>query len=244
VVSQKFVYGAPVSSLGGAVLVVDDDVEIRVLLREVLSDDGYTIFEAGTGAEALQLVKQVEIDVVLLDLGLPDASGLDLLTQFTADAHTSVIILTGRAGETDRVVGLDLGADDYIAKPFSTRELVARVNAVNRRNHRGQLERRQLCFGSLVIDQDTRDVMLDGVEVALTPKEFDVLAFLAGSPRRVYSKGQLLRDVWGSSPEWQDDTTVGEHMHRIRRKLDPADRERWVQTIRGVGYRFVPPSEC
>ncbi len=231
------------ATLSGAVLIVDDDVEIRSLLRDILVDDGYTTFEAGTGAEALRLVEQIDIDVVLLDLGLPDASGLDLLAQLTEDAHTSVIILTGRAGETDRVVGLDLGADDYIAKPFSSRELVARVNAVNRRQHRGQSERRQLRFAGLVIDQDTRDVLLDGVPVPLTPKEFDVLAFLAGSPRRVYSKGQLLRDVWGSSPEWQDDTTVGEHMHRIRRKLDPDDREHWVQTIRGVGYRFVPPPE-
>ena len=232
------------ASLSGAVLIVDDDVEIRSLLSDVLSDAGYTTFEAGTGAEALGLVAQVEIDVVLLDLGLPDASGLDLLEQFTENAHTSVIILTGRAGEADRVVGLDLGADDYIAKPFSVRELVARVNAVNRRNQRGQPERRQLSFGSLVIDQDTRDVLLDGVLLSFTPKEFDVLAFLACSPRRVYSKSQLLRDVWGSSPDWQDDTTVGEHMHRIRRKLDPDDRERWVETIRGVGYRFVPPSGC
>ena len=232
------------ASLSGAVLIVDDDVEIRSLLSDVLSDAGYTTFEAGTGAEALGLVAQVEIDVVLLDLGLPDASGLDLLEPFTETAHTSVIILTGRAGEADRVVGLDLGADDYIAKPFSVRELVARVNAVNRRNQRGQPERRQLSFGSLVIDPDTRDVLLDGVLLSFTPKEFDVLAFLACSPRRVYSKSQLLRDVWGSSPDWQDDTTVGEHMHRIRRKLDPDDRERWVETIRGVGYRFVPPPGC
>jgi two-component system phosphate regulon response regulator PhoB len=230
-----------VVTLSGAVLIVDDDVEIRSVLREILSDGGYTIFEAGTGAEAVRLVEQVEIDVVLLDLGLPDASGLDLLARFTEHANASVIILTGRAGETDRVVGLDLGADDYIAKPFSARELVARVNAVNRRHHRGQLARRQLRFGSLVIDQDTRDVLLDGVLVPLTPKEFDVLAFLASSPRRVYSKSQLLRDVWGSSPDWQDDTTVGEHMHRIRRKLDPDNREHWVETIRGVGYRFAPP---
>ena len=231
------------NSTSGAVLIVDDDAEIRMLLREVLSDEGYTTFEAATGAEALQVIKQVEIDVVLLDLGLPDASGLDLLGQFTEDARRSVIILTGRAGETDRVVGLDLGADDYIAKPFSKRELVARVNAVNRRNRRSQNAQHQLRFGGLVIDQDTRDVTLDGVLVPLTPKEFDVLAFLASSPRRVFSKGQLLRDVWGSSPDWQDDTTVGEHVHRIRRKLDPDDRERWVETIRGVGYRFAPPVE-
>jgi DNA-binding response OmpR family regulator len=227
----------------GAVLIVEDDVEIRVLLREILTDDGYGVFEAGTGAEALGLVDQVDIDVILLDLGLPDASGLDLLGQFIEDPDTSVIILTGRAGETDRVVGLDLGADDYIAKPFSPRELVARVNAVNRRTQRGHAARRQLRFGGLVIDRDTRDVTLDGEVVPLTPKEFDVLAHLAGSPRRVYSKGQLLRDVWDSSPDWQDDTTVGEHMHRLRRKLDPDDRERWIETIRGVGYRFVPPVE-
>jgi DNA-binding response OmpR family regulator len=229
------------ASSRGAVLIVDDDAEIRQVLREVLRDNGFSTLEAATGAEALRLFDESDVDVVLLDLGLPDASGLDLLGRFVEHPESSVIILTGRTGETDRVVGLDLGADDYIVKPFSARELVARVNAVNRRAHRGHHDRHRLVFGGLTIDEDTRDVVLDGVAVPLTPKEFDVLVFLARSPRRVYSKAQLLRDVWGSSPDWQDDTTVGEHVHRIRRKLDPDHRERWVETIRGVGYRFAPP---
>ncbi len=231
------------ASSRGVVLIVDDEADIRHVLREVLRDNGFSTLDAGTGAEALRLFGESDVDVVLLDLGLPDASGLDLLGKFVEHPESSVIILTGRAGETDRVVGLDLGADDYVVKPFSARELVARVNAVNRRAHRGDRDRHQLVFDGLVIDEDTRDVILDGVAVALTPKEFDVLVFLARSPRRVYSKAQLLRDVWGSSPDWQDDTTVGEHVHRIRRKLDPDDRERWVETIRGVGYRFAPPPE-
>lgn len=231
------------SALGGAVLIVDDDTEVRAALRDVLNDHGFRTFEAATGAEALRLAEQVEVDVVLLDLGLPDVSGLDVLTHLTESSETPVIVLTGRAGETDRVVGLDLGADDYVVKPFSARELVARVNAVNRRNNRGQAERRELRFDGLLIEQHSRDVWLDDSRIQLTPKEFDVLVFLARSPRRVYSKGQLLREVWGSSPEWQNDATVGEHVHRIRRKLDPDDRERWIETIRGVGYRFAPPVE-
>lgn len=223
----------------GVVLVVDDDADIRSALRDLLGDNGYLVVEASTGAEAVELCARHQPDVVLLDLGLPDMSGLDVLTELAERAVAPVIVLSGRSGETDRVVGLELGADDYISKPFSARELVARVNAAIRRRH-GTSPRGVITTGGLVINQNTRDVSIDGRLVPLTPKEFDLLTFLALSPRQVYSRSQLLRHVWGSSEQWQDDNTVAEHIYRIRRKLDPDNRNRCIETVRGVGYRFAP----
>lgn len=223
----------------GVALVVDDDPDVRASLRDVLSDNGYLVTEAATGHEAMMSFTRDPPDVVLLDLGLPDVSGLDLLSELTETSSIPVIVLSGRTGETDCVVGLDLGADDYIAKPFGERELVARVNAAVRRHH-GRTPRGRKSFGALVIDRATRDVSVDGVVVDLTPKEFDLLAFLAASPRRVFTRAQLLEQVWDSSKHWQDDNTVAEHVYRIRRKLDPSDRNRWIETVRSIGYRFAP----
>lgn len=222
----------------GLVLVVDDDPDVRASLRDVLRDAGYLVAEAATGSEAKEAFDRDHPDAVLLDLGLPDMSGLDVLSELTARSSTPVIVLSGRSGETDRVVGLDLGADDYISKPFSARELVARVNAAIRSRH-GQSSHSVMTFGPLVIDEAARDVSIDGDAVVLTPKEFDLLVFLAASPRRVFTRAQLLEQVWGSSERWQDDNTVGEHVYRVRRKLDPNDRGRWIETVRGVGYRFA-----
>jgi DNA-binding response OmpR family regulator len=230
-----------VASTIGLVLVVDDECEVRAAIRDVLIDHGFLVVEAASGTEAKEQLTQHEPDVILLDLGLPDVSGLDILSDLTESNSIPVIVISGRAGETDTVVGLNLGADDYIAKPFSTRELVARVNAAVRRSRR-QGARPTMRFGSLCIDEDTHDIILDGAPVKLTPKEFDLLVFLARSPRHVYDRRQLLQHVWGSSPNWQDDNTVAEHIRRIRKKLDPDHRSRWIETVRGVGYRFVPPS--
>ena len=226
------------TTTSGVVLVVDDDPDIRSALRDVLGDNGFLVAEAGTGQRAFEQLAQHDPDVILLDLNLPDASGLDILIELTRTRSTPVIVLSGRSGEADRVVGLDLGADDYITKPFSGRELVARVNAAIRR--RRQINGASvLVFDDLVIDEHTHDVTVDGHLVALTAKEFDLLAFMARSPRHVYNRGQLLEHVWGSTEEWQDDNTVAEHIHRLRRKLDPDDRRRWIETVRGVGYRFT-----
>ncbi len=232
-------YTPAMTTTSGVVLVVDDDPDIRSALRDVLGDNGYLVSEAGTGRRAYELLEQHHPDVVLLDLNLPDMSGLDILTEVTRTRTTPVIVLSGRSGETDRVVGLDLGADDYITKPFSARELVARVNAAIRRRRRLD-EASVLTFDDLVIDERTHDVTVDGDLVALTAKEFDLLAFLARSPRHIFNRSQLLEHVWGSTGAWQDDNTVAEHVHRLRRKLDPDDRSRWIETVRGVGYRFVP----
>jgi DNA-binding response OmpR family regulator len=205
----------------------------------VLGDNGFLVTDAATGERAMELLAQHDPDVILLDLNLPDMSGLDVLVDVTKTRSTPVIVLSGRVGETDRVVGLDLGADDYITKPFSARELVARVNAAIRRRRRVD-EASVLVFDDLVVDEHTHDVTVDGRPVTLTAKEFDLLAFLARSPRYVFTRAQLLVQVWGSSGEWQDDNTVAEHVHRLRRKLDPDNRDRWIETVRGVGYRFAP----
>ncbi len=232
-------YTPAMTTTSGVVLVVDDDPDIRSALRDVLGDHGFLVTEAGTGRRAWELLTQHDPDVILLDLNLPDVSGLDVLIELTRTSSTPVIVLSGRTGEADRVVGLDLGADDYITKPFSGRELVARVNAAIRR-HRRLDDVSVLSFDGLVIDEHTHDVTVDGRLVDLTAKEFDLLAFLARSPRFVYSRAQLLEHVWDTAGPWQDDNTVAEHIHRIRRKLDPDDRNRWIQTMRGVGYRFTP----
>lgn len=230
------------ASTVGLVLVVDDDPDLRAALRDVLGDNGFLVAEASTGGQAKKLLAQHEPDLILLDLGLPDISGLDVLTELTASTSTPVIVLTARSGGTETAIGLDLGADDYIAKPFSERELIARLNAALRRARR-TTPQPQTQFGSLVINENTHDVTVDGQWIEMTPKEFELLAFLARSPRQVYSRHQLLQHIWGSSSEWQDDNTVAEHIYRIRKKLDPDDRSRWIETLRGVGYRFAPPAE-
>ena len=225
----------------GIVLVVDDDPDIRDALRDVLGDNGFTVLEAANGQEARQQLAQHEPDVILLDLGLPDVSGLDVLIELTKASSIPVIVLSGRSGEADRVIGLELGADDYITKPFAARELVARTKVALRR--RRGAEAPHLVFGDLVIDEDAHEVTVSGRPIALTPREFELLDFLAHSPRHVFNRAQLLQHVWGSSSHWQDDNTVAEHIYRMRRKLDPSDRTRWIKTVRGVGYRFDPSGE-
>ena len=173
---------------------------------------------------------------------LPGVNGLDVLRRVRTTSDVPVIMLTARAEESDRVAGLELGADDYVVKPFSPRELAARVNGVLRRtNGRSTTAPGPIVFGELMIEPLSRQVTLDGQNVEMTPKEFDVLAFLASSPRQVFSRAQLLESVWQSSPEWQDPATVTVHVRRIRNKIevDP-ETPRWITTVWGVGYRFEP----
>jgi len=221
------------------VLVVEDDADARWLAADALVEHGFEVSEAADGHEALEQFHSRQPDLVVLDLGLPGIGGLDILKRLRATSDVSIIVLTGRGDRSDRVVGLELGADDYVVKPFDSRELVARVNAVLRRGHGDRNDK--LDFGDLVIDLKTRDVSHNGELVELTSKEFDVLAFLARSPRQVISREQLLDQVWGSSPEWQNPSTVNEHIHRLRKKIeaDPSS-PRWIATMRGVGYRFIP----
>jgi len=226
----------------GVVLLVEDDLLVRTTVSEMLAEFGFTVLEAESGARARSLIEDHRPDAIVLDLGLPDAAGLDLLAEWAKAGVAPVIVLSGRAGEFDRVVCLDLGADDYVVKPFSARELVSRINAVMRRSRR-RAPAERLSFGPLTIDLASHEVQLDGGDVALTAKEFDLLAFLARSPRQVFNRAQLLQNVWGSSPRWQDDKTVAEHVHRVRRKLAAGGLDGSIQTVRGVGYRFVPPTD-
>ncbi|MGZ8755432.1 MAG: winged helix-turn-helix domain-containing protein, partial [Acidimicrobiia bacterium] len=189
---------------------------------------------------ALELAKARPPDLLILDVMLPSKDGFSVLQELRKTSLVPVILLTARADETDRVLGLELGADDYVVKPFSPRELAARVRSVLRRSNPKEPGFR-LEFEGLSIDPQTREVRVAENSVDLTPKEFDVLAFLAAHPRQVFSRGQLLQQVWDSSAEWQDPATVTVHMRRLRTKLeaDPQD-PRWLLTVWGVGYRFEP----
>jgi two-component system, OmpR family, phosphate regulon response regulator PhoB len=222
------------------VLVVDDEREVREILRVALEREGYAVIEADTGDAALAAVRARRPRLMILDLGLPGTGGIEVLRQVRGGHDLPVIILSGHDDETDRLLGLELGADDYVTKPFSPREVAARVRTVLRRA--GPSPARELLrFDGLEIDLAAREVTRLGATVALTSREFDLLAFLAVSPRRVYSAEQLLRQVWSAEPEWQNAKTVSEHVYRVRRKIedDPAHPRR-VVTVRGAGYRFDP----
>ena len=227
---------------GTKVLVVDDEPTVREVVVGYLRRDGHDVAEAADGGTALELLDADPPDLVVLDMMLPGVNGLDVLRRVPAASDIPVIMLTARTEETDRVSGLELGADDYVTKPFSPRELAARVNGVLRRTAgRQNASPSPLVFGELKIDPLSREVILDGEKIEMTPKEFDVLAFLAASPRQVFSRAQLLESVWQSSPDWQDPATVTVHVRRIRNKIE-ADPEhpRWITTVWGVGYRFEP----
>jgi DNA-binding response OmpR family regulator len=202
--------------------------------------EGYDVCEAGDGATGLKMIAERAPDLVLLDRVLPAEDGLDVLTRLRRESDVPVILLTGLGDEGERVLGLKLGADDYVVKPFSPAEIAARISTVLRRVRGGTASSR-LQFDGLVLDLSSREVIVDGNAVETTPKEFDLLVFLASSPRQVFSREQLLDHVWGSSSEWQDPATVTEHVRRIRKRIegDPDNPQR-IKTVRGAGYRFEP----
>ena len=223
------------------VLVVDDEPLVREVVSRYLQRDGFDVASAGDGLEALDLYDTRHPDLVVLDLMLPRRDGLSVLAELRKTSDTPVILLSARRDEADRVRGLELGADDYVVKPFSPRELSARVRSVLRRTGRSVAQGGRLEFDDLSIDRSTREVEVRGQMVQMTPKEFDLLAFLADSPREVFSRGQILDRVWDSSADWQDPATVTVHVRRIRQKIevDP-EQPRWLTTVWGVGYRFEP----
>jgi DNA-binding response OmpR family regulator len=223
------------------VLVVDDDPVARRLVRASLHHDGFRIIETEDAETAARMLESERPDLLILDIELPGMSGFELLTRMSSQISLPVLVLSARVSESDRVLGLDLGAADYVVKPFMPRELAARVRALVRRSGEAVEDARD--FGDLVIRVAEREVELRGELVQLTTREFDLLAYLTGRPRRVVSRKELLEQVWKSREDWQDPATVTEHVRRIRRKIevDPDD-PRWVVTARGVGYRFMPPA--
>lgn len=217
---------------------VDDDEDVRALLSRYLEMEGYQVDEAADGTVAMRMVGERSPDLMLLDVMMPAPDGLDILTELRRTSNIPIILLTGRDFLADRVLGLKLGADDYVVKPFSPAEIAARISSVLRRS-RVEPPATRLEFEGLSIDRATREVFVKGELVTTTPKEFDLLVFLASSPRQVFSREQLLEHIWQSSAAWQNPDTVTEHIRRLRRRIeeDP-EHARWIATVWGVGYRF------
>jgi len=222
------------------ILVVDDEPKIRTIVTSYLRQEGFDVSEASDGPSAVAKAERLEPDVIILDVMLPGFDGIEALRQIRTRSDVYVIMLTARGEETDKLIGLSVGADDYVTKPFSARELVARVKAVLRRSRAGSdTSSDTLTIGDLSLDHAKRTVTVAGAPVELTALEFDLLAALMGAPDRVYSRGQLIEKVWG----WDffgDERIVDVHIRKIRQKLgdDPTD-PRYIATVRGVGYRFM-----
>ena len=222
------------------VLVVDDEPTIREIVVQYLRRDGFRTLEAADGNHAYELVKAERPDLVVLDLMLPGTDGLELCRWIRERSNLPVIMLTARGEESDRIVGLELGADDYVTKPFSPRELAARVRTVLRRAELDVVPDERLSFDGLVIDSSSRDVTRNDEPLRLTAREFDLLWFMASHPRRVFSRENLMRRVWGYASA-VDTGTVTVHMRRLREKIeDDPSRPRYLETVWGVGYRFSP----
>jgi DNA-binding response OmpR family regulator len=215
------------------VLVVEDESAIADVVEMYLSQAGFNVRIAATAAEARKQLDDPTIEVVLLDLMLPDADGVDLFREIRSRSSVPVIMVTARDAEADRVLGLELGADDYVTKPFSPRELVARVRTVLRRGHVAAPAAERVSSAGFDVDLQAREVTVDGVRVEMTRKEFDLLAYLVTTPGRVFTRAQLLEAVW-DYPDGIDTRTVDVHVAQLRRKLGPRSP---VKTVRGVGYR-------
>jgi two-component system phosphate regulon response regulator PhoB len=222
------------------VLVVDGDEHVRTLVAWHFEAENFEVDQAADGEEAIARIGAGRPDLVILDVSLPGRGGLEMLA---ALRPIPVIVLSARGGEADRIAALDLGADDYVTKPFSPRELAARARSVLRRAAPAAPSP-VLEYGRLRIDLAARSVDVAGRPVDLTAREFDLLAFLAATPRHTFSRSQLLAEVWSSPTRWQLEATVTEHMYRLRHKLETTQGgSRWLRTVRNVGYLFDPGPE-
>ena len=218
------------------ILIVEDDGNIRELLRLYLTQEGYNIETAQDGAEGLRAFKRIHPDLVLLDLMMPVMDGTQVIKEIRAGSKTPVIMLTAKAETYDKVTGLELGADDYVTKPFEMRELIARVHAVLRRFDDGSTTEK-LEFPDLIIDKQSYTITVKGEKMEIPPKEIELLYFLASSPNRVFTRAQLLDDVWGFD-YFGDTRTVDVHVKRLREKLQDVSDKWEIKTVWGVGYKF------
>jgi DNA-binding response OmpR family regulator len=221
------------------VLVVDDEPIVREVVVRYLAREGHDAIEAADGDEARGLIESVSPDLVVLDVMLPGTDGLALCRWIRSHSELPVIMLTARGEEADRIVGLELGADDYVTKPFSPRELAARVRSVLRRSTANGADVQRLAFGDVTMERETRDARKAGSPIRLTAKEFDLLWFLASHPRRVFSRDQLMASVWGYTAAL-DTGTVTVHIRRLREKIeDDPSQPRHLETVWGIGYRLA-----
>ena len=222
------------------ILVVDDKRELRILLKSYLTQEGFDVVDAGDGQEALFIARREKPDLIILDLMMPEISGYDFLRAYSREANTSVIILTAKLEESDKVLGLELGADDYVTKPFSLRELTARVRAVLRRMEKQQLgEQNILREGDIFVDQSARIITANGKSVDLTPSEYDLLVAMMSAPGRVFSRLELLERIQGTAYEGYE-RTIDVHIRNLRTKIEPdPSNPRYIETVYGAGYRFA-----
>ena len=223
------------------ILVVDDEPRIAQIARDYLERAGYTVTTAGNGADALTLARTRHPDLIVLDLGLPHVDGLDVTRALRKQSNVPIIMLTARVEESDKLVGLELGADDYMTKPFSPRELVARVRAVFRRSDAASDRAEVIRAGNVTLDRPRMRAEVAGRRLDLTPTEFELLATLARQPGRIFTRAQLL-DVIGGIEADSFERAIDAHVKNLRRKLEPDPRNpRYVLTVYGVGYRFAEP---
>ena len=221
------------------VLVVDDELKIARLIRDYLEQAGFVVATASDGKGAIAAARQLKPDLIVLDLGLPHIDGLDVIRALRMGSNVPVVVVTARADEADRVVGLELGADDYVVKPFSPKELVARVRAVLRRTEAARLGSEIIRTGELTLDIPRREVRRDEKTISLTATEFDLLHALARQPGRVFTRGQLLEAIHGVAFESYE-RAIDAHVKNIRRKLEPEpQRPRFLLTVHGVGYKLA-----
>ena len=219
------------------ILIVEDDSNIRELLRLYLEQEGYKIEAAQDGQEGLRAFKRIHPDLVLLDLMMPVMDGTQVIKEIRAVSKTPVIMLTAKSDTFDKVAGLDLGADDYITKPFETRELIARIRAVLRRYGENEAPKK-LEFDNLIIDKESYNIVVKGEKMEIPPKEIELLNFLASHPGTVFTREQLLEQVWGYD-FFGDSRTVDVHVKRLREKLTDSESLGWsLKTVWGVGYKF------
>ncbi len=228
------------ADVGAAIraLVVEDDEGNRLLLTRFLSQEGFEVHAVADGPAAVRSVTSDPPDVVVLDLGLPGLDGFDVLRRIRRDSGVPVLVLSGRDDERAKLAGFGLGADDYVVKPFSLNEISARLRALVRRGLPVAAPS-ALVLDGLVVDVAAATASVDGVPLDLRPKELALLAFLASAPGRCFSREELLEHVWGTTAGWQQAATVTEHVHRLRLRLAAARDDEWIQTVRGLGYRFV-----
>jgi len=224
-------------------LVVDDNSELRTLLKSYLTQEGYTVATASNGQEALFAARQDKPDLVILDLMMPEMDGYEFMRAFSREADTPVIILTAKLEENDKVLGLELGADDYVTKPFSMRELTARVRAVLRRLAKQNVEKDVLRAANITLDRAGRVVTVDDQHVDLTSSEFDLLATLMAAPGRSFTRLELLERLQGAAYEGYE-RTIDVHIHNLRAKIEPDTSDpRYIETVYGAGYRFTMQRE-
>ncbi len=222
-----------------SVLVVEDDIHIAQLLQLYLEKEGYTVTLAADGGQGLAKFREVQPDLVLLDVMMPVMDGWTVCKMIRNESQTPIIMLTAKAETDDKVTGLKSGADDYITKPFEMREVLARIEAVLRRTDRctGENDARRLVFDKLTIDMDAFELTVDGKKIDTPPKEMELLFYLASSPNRVYTRNQLLDEVWGFD-YFGDSRTVDVHVKRLREKLEDVSDQWSLKTVWGVGYKF------